>query len=400
MSELAKREENGGSGESLTQSILLSRFWVLKRSADVDGADFLVQRQCDSLEEIRRRAHEIQILGIVQSKYFEKSSQVKVKKTYVLENDQPRKEFFCSLHTHDEEGEHVHYFFSAEDVVNEFETSPCGKYYWFALTKERQYAEYKNPKNRFILDKIESGINQAEGNANKSFIQKKLRVFARPTMHFQSRPDFQYSLMVVNDVRVVAVKNMITTSSRLLEQRRDLYENQGDFYWGDDYTGCQFLAVSILAHHFDGDLPENAPVTALRDLLQGLDADSTHVIDSGTLRDLIDNPGQQSNDLLELEAKFGVDLGVGDIAFFEVMSVLGTKLAIRCKNGVESVVETAGSGQVIVDFLKLAKIFLPGIECNAEPVRKMLAIRLSVERDAQTGKVIRVLNSFDMHKVH
>jgi len=400
VSELAKREENGRSGESLTQAILLSRFWVLKRSADVDGADFLVQRQYDSLEEIRRRAHEIQILGIVQSKYFEKSNPVRVQKAYVLENNNPRKEFFCSLHTHDEDGEHVHYFFSAEDIVSDFEVSSCGEYYWFALTKERRYMKYKNPKNRFVLDKIESGMNQAEGNANKSFIQKKLRVFANPTMHFQKIPEFQYTLTIVNDAHVVIVKNLMTTSSRPLEPRRDLYENQGDFYWGDDDTGCQFLAVSILAHHFDGDLPEDAPIAALRVLLQDFNADSTHVIESGTLRDLIEHSKQHPNDLQKLEAKYAADYGAGDIAFFEVMSMFDTQLTIRCENGVESIVDTAGCSNEVVHALNAAKIFVPGIELNAEPVRKMFAMRLSVERDVHTGRVVRILDSFDMYKVH
>ncbi|WP_323658537.1 hypothetical protein [Pectobacterium versatile] len=400
MSELAKREENGRSGETLTQSILLSRFWVLKRSADVDGADFLVQRQSDSLEEVRRRAREIQILGIVQSKYFETSNQVKVNKAYVLDNGQPRKEFFCSLHTHDEEGEHVHYFFSAEDIVDEFELSTCGEYYWFALTRERQYTKYRNPKNRFILDKIERGMNQAEGNANRGFIQNKLKVFARPTMHFQEIPDFQYTLMIVNNVRVVIVKNMKTVSSRLLEPRRDLYENQSDFYWGDDDIGCQFLAVSILAHHFDGDLPKNAPVKALRFLLQELDANSSHVIESDTLRDYIENPGQESNDLQELETKYPMDCQDADIAFFEVVRILGTELSIRCKNGVESIVDTAGCNDYIISTLNAARIFLPGIELNAEPTMKMLAIRLHVERDVRTRKVVKILNSFDLHKLH
>ena len=139
MSKLAKREENGDLGESLTQSILLSRFWVLKRSADVDGADFLVQRQCDSLEELRARARQIQILGIVQSKYFEASNRVEVQKAYVLDDEKPRKEFFCLIHTHDKSGEHVYYFFSAADIVKEFEDNEEKEVYWFALTQERQY---------------------------------------------------------------------------------------------------------------------------------------------------------------------------------------------------------------------------------------------------------------------
>ncbi|MDR3412243.1 MAG: hypothetical protein P4L87_15075 [Formivibrio sp.] len=400
MSELAKREENGEKSETLTQSILLSRFWVLKRSADVDGADFLVQRQCDDLVELRLRAREIQILGIVQSKYFENSNRVNVQKAYVLDNDQPRKEFFCSLHTHDEEGERMHYFFSAEDIVKEFEVSSCGEFYWFSLTKERQYTEYKNPKDRFVLDKIERGMNVAEGNANRGFLQKKLKMFATPTMHLQKVPNFQYTLTIVNDVHMVTVKNMTTGFSRPLEARRDLYQNQGDFYWGDDYTGCQFLAVSILAHHFDGDLPEGAPVDALRDLLRSLDDSSTYVIKSQTLCNLIDDTVHQPNRLKELEAEFDMYLGPEDIAFFEVVSMLGTTLTIRCANGIESVVDTAEYDQKLDPMLCAIKIFLPGIERNAEPTGKTLAIRLSVERDAGTGKVVRILDVFDMHKLH
>jgi len=401
MSELAKREENGKKGESLTQSILLSRFWVMKRSADVDGADFLVQRQFDDLVELRLRSREIQILGIVQSKYFENSNQVKVQKAYVLDDNQPRKEFFCSLHTHDEEGERMHYFFSAEDVVKEFEESTCGEFYWFALTKERQYEEYKNPKELFVLDTIERGMNMAEGNANRSFLQKKLQMFATPTMHFQKVPDFEYTLMIVNDVHMITVKDMTSGFSRPLEPRRDLYQNQGDFYWGDDYTGCQFLAVSILAHHFDGDVPKDAPVDALRDLLLDLDDRATYVIKSQKLRDLIDNTAHQPNTLQELEAKFRVDLGPGDIAFFEVVSMLGTILTIRCANGIESAVDTAKHNKEIKNRLGAARnILLPGIERNAEPTSKTLAIRLSVERDAVTAKVVRILNVFEMHKIH
>ena len=401
MSELAKREENGESGESRTQSILLDGFWVLRRSgADVDGTDFLVQRQCDSLEELRRRAHEIQVLGIVQSKYFEKANRVSVQKAYVLDNDQPRKEFFCSLHTNDEEGEHVHYFFSADEIVKEFETSACGKYFYFALTKERQYVDYKNPKNRLVLDKIESGMNQAEGLANMSFLQRKLNMFATPTMHFQEVPDFEYTLTTVYGARVVIAKNMKNAFCRLLEPRRDLYANQSDFYWGDDDVGCQFLAVSILAHHFDGYLPEDAPVAALRDVLQVLDADSTHVIDSQKLRELIDNRDQQPSFLETLEAKYPVNYGPGDIAFFEVVSLLGQEVTLRCADGIVSVVDTAGYGEELLYKLGAVKFLLPGIERNPEPIRKTAAIRLFVERDTHTGKIIRILDAFDVHKIH
>lgn len=399
MSELAKRDENGEKGEKLTQSILLSRFWVLKRSADVDGADFLVQRHCNSLKELRSRAREIQILGIVQSKYFEKNNKVKVQRAYVLDNDRPRKEFFCSLHTHDDEGEPAHYFFSAADIVNEFEVT-CDEFFWFALTKERQYTEYKNPKVRFVVDKIESGVNQAEGEANKSFFRKKFQVFAIPTKHLQKEPNFFYKLAIVNGVRVATVTDVKTNHSRLLEQRRDLYANQGDFYWGDDDIGCQFLAVSILAHHFDGDLPHDAPVPALRQWLQDLDSDSPHVLKSQMLHDLCKTAQEQPDFLQRLEEEYPMDFSPGNTAFFEVMAKLGTTLTIRSADGTESVIETSGYSEALLHKLNAVKIFLPGIERSAEPIKQALALRLVVERDATTGKVLRILDSLSLHKVH
>ncbi len=37
--------ENGTVGEARTRSFLIDRFWVLERSVDTDGADFLIQRR-------------------------------------------------------------------------------------------------------------------------------------------------------------------------------------------------------------------------------------------------------------------------------------------------------------------------------------------------------------------
>ena len=40
-----KRMENGTIGETRTKAFLLDRFWVLERSVDIEGADFLIQRK-------------------------------------------------------------------------------------------------------------------------------------------------------------------------------------------------------------------------------------------------------------------------------------------------------------------------------------------------------------------
>lgn len=389
MSDLAKREENGAKGESLTQSILLSRFWVLLRSTDIDGADFLVQRRSNSLEALRQRAHGIDIFGIIQSKYFENSNRVNVQKTYVLDGGIPRKDFFCMLHSHDEEEEPFNYFFSAEDIVKEFKLSSCKEFYWFALTSNRQYDAYKNKKQKFILDKIELGIFQTESEANKKFIKNKLTVYARPTMHFQDKPDFEYSLKIYDGVHVVTTQDMTGGSRRLLEPRRDLFENQDDYYWGDDDTGCHFLAVSMLAHHLDGASPSDSAVRKLRKYLQSLDAEYSHVIKSETLQEFINNPLSVSNRLQDLEDELPIDREGQDIAFFEVVHLLGTELTIQCCDGIESALDVKGC-DYMKDIVDAVNIFSRGIERSGESTKRMMAIMLHVERDSRTKKVLKI----------
>jgi hypothetical protein len=39
-------QENGVVGEARTRAFLVDRFWVLERSVDIEGADFLIQLTC------------------------------------------------------------------------------------------------------------------------------------------------------------------------------------------------------------------------------------------------------------------------------------------------------------------------------------------------------------------
>ncbi len=169
---LAKQDKNRAKGEVRTEAILLDEFWVIRRSVDVEAADFLVQLPSDSIEELRIKRDKIQILGIVQAKYFEGKNQVRIEKKYVLDNGQPLTEFFAILHTDDINGENQHYFFSAQDIVNEFYLDSNNEYYCFSLTNERDYGAFKNVKNKEILDTIRAAILQAEYSKNQKFINK------------------------------------------------------------------------------------------------------------------------------------------------------------------------------------------------------------------------------------
>lgn len=402
MSQLAKKEENGRIGESRTQSILLSRFWVLKRSADVDGADFLVQKQANDLIELRARSGGIQVFGVVQSKFFEEKNRVKVQKSYVLNEGRPRPEFFCSIHTDDLEGEDVHYFFSAEEIVREFSETECGEYYWFALSNERDYNAYRNPKKNFVLDKIEQGMNKAEGEANSKFIRNLFSIFATPTMHHQEEPNFDYYLKIIDDARVVLVRNKHFGGVRLLEMRRDLYQNQGDFYWGCEEAGSVFLATCLLAHHCDGNISDGLSVEGvLNNLLLPLDQYAEHVITSSMIQEAAEKRETLGERLDKLNDQyFGGMEGGGGFEFVEVVSKLGSKLTVRCSRNVDSTIELEGLSKDVCHHLGMIDILLPSIQRSTEPYRKSVVLAVKAERDSSTKEIVKVVALGPVMKIH
>jgi len=172
MSDLAKREENGEKGESRTQSILIDSFWVLKRSVDIEGADFLVQIPADDLDEIWERKKKIEVFGVIQAKYFEGHNQVKILKKYVeSDSNSPRTDFFAFLHSNDEDGEDIHFFFTANDIQTEFYEDKQKEHYCFSLTKNRNYSNFKNKKKSEISHSISDGMLETEQERNKELIK-------------------------------------------------------------------------------------------------------------------------------------------------------------------------------------------------------------------------------------
>lgn len=56
---MAKQDESREKGEGRTRSLLVDKFWVLKRSVDVDGVDHLVQMPAKDIKELRARHQHI-----------------------------------------------------------------------------------------------------------------------------------------------------------------------------------------------------------------------------------------------------------------------------------------------------------------------------------------------------
>ena len=93
MSNLAHREHNGKKGEIRTNAILSDAFWIVNRSADIDGADFLIEIPSDILNELREKQNKISVYNVMQAKYFEDTNQVKIHKEYVYDKNEIHSRF-------------------------------------------------------------------------------------------------------------------------------------------------------------------------------------------------------------------------------------------------------------------------------------------------------------------
>lgn len=335
MSTLSKRQENREKGEILTQGLLANDFWILKRPVDVDGADFLVQNTAETLRELRDRTKGIETLGIIQAKYFEKSNMVQIEKTYVLDDGEARNEFFCFIHTHGEDGEHIYYFFSASEIANTFYESKCGKFYRFKITKSRDYSNFKNIKQNIISKKIKLGILSTTTAKNINYMRKQFKIYATPTLYYDEKPDFLYHFKVIENVHIV-ICTQRGSSAHLLEMRRDLFPNQGGFFWGGNGTGPTFLATSLLAHHFNGKEVKKEDINSLvKNLLQKLDRDKEYKITTHELVQTISKKMSRREFMKELETEW---LGRSNENGFEIVEVLernGHLVRVKCHMGEE-----------------------------------------------------------------
>ena len=114
-----KRMENGTIGETRTKAFLLDRFWVLERSVDIEGADFLIQQRI-LRENLYDRSPPR--FGIVQVKYYESAATtqyVPIEYFYDQEKNRIRNEFFLIVHTGKEDNWNMFYI-SAEELNNSF----------------------------------------------------------------------------------------------------------------------------------------------------------------------------------------------------------------------------------------------------------------------------------------
>lgn len=167
-----KRMDNGAIGEARSKAFLMDRFWILERSVDIDGADFVIQRKIRAVNLLDPKPPRF---GIVQVKFFSDPSTTQyIHKEYLLDkNGNPREEFFVMCHT-GTESEAVCYVLSARDILQSFEEVREG------LSNAGKYSipgrvllgvdHFKVISPKLVLDRMERAIEQADFRNNRAFL--------------------------------------------------------------------------------------------------------------------------------------------------------------------------------------------------------------------------------------
>lgn len=173
-----KSIQNGSIGEIRTKSFLMDRFWILERSVDIHGADFLIQRRLYGANILDQ---DVPRFGVVQAKFSQDEKTLhRIKKEYILDKDgNPHIEFFVLIHTGDEEEQKM-FLLTAKDISKDFPINADNKY------EVRSRTVFVSPKYRITsrresLNRMEISIQCAEFYKNRSFIFSGLA---------SSNPDF------------------------------------------------------------------------------------------------------------------------------------------------------------------------------------------------------------------
>lgn len=167
-----KSMQNGTIGEARTRAFLIDRFWILERSVDIHGADFLIQR----------RLHDRNILddtpprfGVVQSKFSQnENTSHYINREWVVDREnEPRMEFFLLIHTGDEESQRM-FLLTSKDISDDFHVNEDKGVFVVCTGKVFSSPKYQITNKKHCLDRMESFIQCAEFYKNRCFVFSRL----------------------------------------------------------------------------------------------------------------------------------------------------------------------------------------------------------------------------------
>lgn len=165
--------QNGTIGEARAKAFLLDRFWILERSVDIDGADFIIQRRITKSNILDRNPPRF---GVVQVKFYDSENTTHyIPEVYILDdNKEPRDEFFLLCFTGEDDSKM--FFLTAKMIKENFALSEIKDTNKFRLYGKDIISNHKyivqNKKN--ALDRIENQLVHADFAKNRQFLSWRL----------------------------------------------------------------------------------------------------------------------------------------------------------------------------------------------------------------------------------
>jgi hypothetical protein len=165
------RQENGAVAEARTRAFLMDRFWVLERSVDVEGADFIIQRRLTTQSLLDRTPPR---LGFIQAKFYANDSTTQyIHREYVLDAKAvPRSEFFAICHTGREDNLRM-FLLSADEIAKNCRLTSAAqsKPEMFVLPGKGIFAQrYEILDRGSVLNRIERALRDADFLKNRAFL--------------------------------------------------------------------------------------------------------------------------------------------------------------------------------------------------------------------------------------
>jgi hypothetical protein len=162
--------EHGAIGEARAKAFLLDRFWVLERSVDIEGADFLIQRRLTGANFLNREPPR---LGVIQVKFIQDAAtNVHVKSENLASKDgSPHDEFFVLVFSGHEDKERC-FLLSAKEVSDTCSPSSGKKPDSHVLAGKRLVTngDFEVTSKKRALDRIEHALINADFMKNRAFI--------------------------------------------------------------------------------------------------------------------------------------------------------------------------------------------------------------------------------------
>ncbi|MFC5626183.1 hypothetical protein [Algoriphagus winogradskyi] len=165
MDSTIKRMQNASIGEARTKAFLIDRFWILERSVDIDGADFIVQLKLTETDILNTDIR----FGRVQAKFVQDgNTPIRIKKSYFLDNHgNPRLDFSLLVNTGNS-NEHKLFLLFSSDIKRIF--SRGKENYVTCLAMKVLTDEFEVCNKELALLRIENSIKSADFYRNRAYI--------------------------------------------------------------------------------------------------------------------------------------------------------------------------------------------------------------------------------------